>query len=182
MQQPDTPHHAKTPYDEAQPAAPQTEPQADAVEDPTPALAAAQAELARLREDGLRERAELENLRRRLTRDLEQARRFANERLLSELLPVFDSLEAGLASATEASPLRDGLELTLRQLRKVASDHGLTVVDPAGEAFDPQQHQAIGMVDGQGQAPNTVVQVAQRGYVLNERLLRPALVMVARDA
>ncbi|MDR0181761.1 nucleotide exchange factor GrpE [Lysobacter arvi] len=142
---------------------------------------ALQAELAQLREDTLRERAELENQRKRMTREIDMARKFANERLLSELLPVIDSLEAGLAvQADTAAHLREGMELTLRQLMKVASDNGLIVVDPVGQPFDPERHQAMSMVDPAGHAPGNVVQVYQKGWVLNERLLRPALVVVAR--
>src|SRR5688572_23478791 len=94
-------------------------------------LEAAQAELAKLREDSLRERAELDNQRRRLARDIEVARKFANERLLGDLLPVIDSLEAGLAvQGDTAQHLREGTELTLKQLLKVAADNGLTAVNP----------------------------------------------------
>jgi molecular chaperone GrpE len=135
-----------------------------------------------LKEETLRERAELDNQRKRLARDVEQARKFANERLLSELLPVFDSLDAGLqAAGHESGPLRDGLELTLKQLLKVAADNGLRRVDPLGEAFNPEWHQAISQSAEPGAVPGSVVQVFQKGYVLNERLLRPALVVVAAD-
>lgn len=138
-------------------------------------------ELEQTRAEMLRERADLENQRKRMGRDQEQLRKFANERLLADLLPVFDSLDAGLAAAGEsASPLRDGLELTCRQLLKVAADNGLRALDPAGEAFNPDYHQAISQVDSADAAPGSVVQVFQKGYVLNERLLRPALVVVAR--
>lgn len=133
-----------------------------------------------LREEMLRERAELENQRRRLIRDVEQARRFANERLLSDLLPVFDSLDAGLnAAANQSGPLKDGLELTQKQLLKMAGEHGIVVVDPVGQTFDPEKHQAISQQPGNGAASGTVIQVFQKGYVLNDRLLRPALVVVA---
>ena len=108
-------------------------------------------ELDQLRAATLLERADLENQRKRVARDIEQARKFANERLLGDLLPVFDSLDAGLA-----------------------------VLDPAGEAFNPEHHQAISQADAPGAAPGSVVQVFQKGYVLNGRLLRPALVVVAR--
>lgn len=138
------------------------------------------AALGSLREEALRERAELENQRKRLARDVEQARRFANERLLSELLPVLDSLEAGLAAAgADGGALRDGLEATRRQLLKVGADHGMTQIDPQGEAFDPAWHQAVSQVPAPDAAPGSVVQVFQKGYVLNDRLLRPALVAVA---
>jgi len=139
------------------------------------------AELEQTRADVLRERADLENQRKRVSRDLEQLRKFANERLLGDLLPVFDSLDAGLAAAgSEPSPLRDGLELTFRQLLKVAADNGLSMLDPLGETFNPEFHQAVSHVEAPGAAPDSVVQVFQKGYVLNERLLRPALVVVAK--
>ena len=145
-------------------------------------LEALQNEVALLRSESLRERADLDNQRKRVARDVEQARRFANEKLLGELLPVFDSLDAGLnAAGTEASPLREGLELTYKQLLKVAADNGLTLLDPTGQPFNPEHHQAISQVDAPGAAPGSVVQVFQKGYLLNDRLLRPALVVVARD-
>jgi molecular chaperone GrpE len=138
------------------------------------------AAVAQMQEERLRERAELDNQRKRLVRDVDMARKFANERLLGDLLPVFDSLDAGLSAAgSEPSPLRDGLELTFKQLLKVAADNGLQLIDPVGQPFNPDQHQAISRQDGSDAAPDTVVQVFQKGYLLNERLLRPALVVVA---
>jgi molecular chaperone GrpE len=135
-----------------------------------------------LREESLRERAELDNQRKRLARDVEQARRFANERLLSQLLPVLDSLEAGLAvQGDTAQHLRDGMDLTLKQLLKVAADNGMTPIHPLGENFDPDWHQAISQVAAPEAVPGSVVQVFQKGYALNDRLLRPALVVVAAD-
>lgn len=139
-------------------------------------------QLGVVRDEQLRERAELENQRKRLVRDVDQARRFANERLLGDLLPVFDSLEAGLQAAGDNAKVREGLELTLRQLQRVAEANGLTTVDPTGTLFNPELQQAISLVDAPGAAPNTVVQVFQKGYLLNDRLLRPALVVVANDA
>ena len=151
-----------------------------------------------LKDETLRERAELDNQRKRLARDVDMARRFANERLLSELLPVLDSLDAGLnadaqgrASAAggrmpgatvgdDANVLRAGLDMTLKQLLKVANDNGLSVIDPIGQVFNPDQHQAISQAEQAGVAPGTVLQVFQKGYLLNDRLLRPALVVVAR--
>lgn len=144
-------------------------------------LEAAQAELAQLRGDSLRERADLENQRKRLERERDMARKFANERLLGELLPVLDSLEAGLnVPGDTAAHLREGMELTLRQLLKVVGDNGLVAVDPIGQPFNPDQHQAMSMVESAGHAPGHVVQVYQKGWLLNDRLLRPALVVVAR--
>ena len=146
-------------------------------------LDAAQVELAKLREEHLREHAELENTRKRQAREVEMSRKFANERLLASLLPVFDSLEAGIAAAHgESAQVREGLQLTLRQLTKAAADSGMTTVDPLGEAFNPEHHQAIGVVPSSAEhKPDTVAQVHQKGYLLNERLLRPALVMVAKS-
>ena len=141
---------------------------------------ALRAELEHLKAQSLMERADLENQRKRMSRELDNARRFANERLLGDLLPVLDSLEAGLANAPADDPLRAGLELTQRQLLRVAEINGLVTVAPvAGEAFDPDRHQAMSMIDAAGVAPGAVAQLFQKGYVLNERLLRPALVVVA---
>ena len=134
-----------------------------------------------LKDETLRERAELDNQRKRLARDVDMARKFANERLLSELLPVLDSLDAGLATTgDDASALRAGLDLTMKQLLKVAGDNGLVVVNPVGDVFNPDLHQAISQADAAGAAPGSVLQVFQKGYLLNDRLLRPALVVVAR--
>jgi molecular chaperone GrpE len=144
-------------------------------------VAELEAALLAVRDAQLRERAELENQRKRLVRDVEQARKFANERLLNELLPVMDSLERGLeAASTETGPLRDGMELTLRQLRKVSEDNGLEIVDPVGKPFNPEHHQAMSMVSANDQPEDTVVQVMQKGYLLNGRLLRPALVVISK--
>lgn len=140
------------------------------------------AQLEACRQESLRVLADVENQRKRLARDAEQARRYATERLISDLLPVADALEAGLrAGGDDAARLREGIELTHRQFSKVLESHGLAVIDPVGERFDPELHQAMAMVDAPGQAPGTVVMVLQKGYRLNERLVRPALVQVARD-
>ena len=148
----------------------------------TDELEALRAELEQLKAQSLVERADLENQRKRIAREIETARKFANERLLADLLPVFDSLDAGLAAAgADAGALRDGLELTYRQLLKVAGDNGLSVVDPTGAAFNPEHHQAISQVDAGDAVPGSVVQVFQKGYLLNGRLLRPAMVVVARE-
>ena len=155
---------------------------ADAVQDiPEEQLEALRGELEQLKAQSLLERADLENQRKRLARDVDNARKYANERLLGELLPLFDSMEAGLASAAENDPLRAGLELTLKQLHTIAEKNGLSEVAPAaGDAFDPERHQAMSMVAAAGVAPGAVAQTFQKGYVLNDRLLRPALVVVAQ--
>jgi len=147
-------------------------------------IEALKAELEQLRAQALIDRADLENQRKRLTREAETARKFANERLLGDLLPVFDSLDAGLAALGEdAQPsVREGLELTRQQLLKVTGESGLDEVNPAGEAFNPEHHQAISQAPAGEIPPGHVVQVFQKGYLLNGRLLRPALVVVAQEA
>lgn len=143
---------------------------------------ALRAALEQLTAQSLLERADLDNQRKRMARELDNARKFANERLLGDLLPVLDSLDAGLANASADDPLRAGLELTQRQLLRVAEINGLVTVAPdAGAPFNPEHHQAMSMIEAPGVAPGAVVQVFQKGYVLNERLLRPALVVVAKD-
>jgi molecular chaperone GrpE len=144
-------------------------------------LAEFEAKLAEMRDTVLRERAELDNQRKRLQRDLEQARRFANEKLLADLLPVLDNLERGLAAeGSDYSALRGGVELTQRELIRVADAGGLKAVGEVGESFDPERHQAMSMVESAEHASGSVVAVMQKGYVLNDRLLRPALVTVAK--
>jgi molecular chaperone GrpE len=145
-------------------------------------VAELEASNAELRETVLREKAELENQRRRLHRDLEQARRFANEKLLNELLPVYDGLEGGLAvEGGDVASMREGISLTLKSLLKVGENNGMAQIDPLGQPLDPDRHHAVSIVEAPGKAPGTVVSVLQKGYVLNDRLLRPALVAVAKD-
>ena len=144
-------------------------------------LAEYENKIGEMREVLLRERAEIENQRKRLQRDLEQARKFANERLLGDLLPVFDGLEHGLlADTSDTAALREGMDLTLKALTKVGEGNGLKAIDPIGQPFNPELHQAMTMVDAPGKAANTVVAVMQKGYVLNDRLLRPALVAISK--
>lgn len=147
-------------------------------------LEQAEAELETARDNQLRERAELDNQRRRMSQDMERTRRFANEKLLRELLPVCDNLERGMASEHPGTEhLLEGMHLTRKSLLKVMQDSGLTQLDPVGETFDPEFHEAMTMVPAEpGQAPDTVVSVLEKGYVLNERLLRPARVIVTREA
>ncbi len=132
----------------------------------------------------LRLQAELENQRKRALRDVQNARKFGLEPLLNDLLPVIDSLEMGLQASrgenVTVESLREGTEITLNMFSTMLQKHGIAEVNPAGEKFDPEFHQAMSMQEVEGAAPNTVVQVLQKGYTLNERLLRPALVMVAK--
>jgi molecular chaperone GrpE len=144
-------------------------------------LAEYENKIGEMRDVLLRERAEIENQRKRLHRDLDQARKFANERLLGDLLPVFDNLERGLAADTaDSTALREGMDLTLKALTKVGEGNGLRAIDPLGQPFNPELHQAMTMVEAPDKAPNTVVLVMQKGYVLNDRLLRPALVAISK--
>jgi molecular chaperone GrpE len=102
--------------------------------------------------------------------------------LLNGLLPVFDGLESGLAvGGGDVASMREGLDLTLKALLKVAENHGMAQVDPVGQPLDPERHHAVSIVEAPGTPPGTVVSVLQKGYVLNDRLLRPALVAVAKD-
>lgn len=138
-------------------------------------------QVASMRDEVLRERADLVNSRNRLAKDLELGRKFANEKLLADLLPVIDALEAGLAAAGgdgDSEALRSGMELTYRELVKVVDANGLKMVNPVGEAFNPEHHQAIQSLDAEDVPPGHVMNVFQKGWVLNGRLLRPALVVV----
>ena len=128
----------------------------------------------------LRAKAEGENIRRRAQEDISKAHKFAVEKFAGELLAVKDSLEAALAVPEQTvDSFKAGVELTLKQLVSAFEKNALTEINPAGEKFDPHKHQAIGMVDSD-QEPNTVVTVLQKGYLIAERTLRPALVMVAK--
>ena len=128
----------------------------------------------------LRAKAETENVRRRAQEDIAKAAKFSIERFAGELLAVVDSLDAALAVENPCvDSLRSGTELTLKQLLAAFEKSGLKQLNPAGEKFDPNFHQAISMVPSE-QEPNTVVTVLQKGYLIAERVLRPALVMVAQ--
>jgi molecular chaperone GrpE len=169
-----------------------TESTPDALPDPVtgpadgPAIEASAAlatELAAAREEQVRLLAEMDNLRKRAARDVEAARRYGTERLLGDLLPVADSLEAGLrVGGTDPARLAEGMAATLRLLDKALERHGLEPIDPQGAAFDPELHQAMNVVEPGGAAPGSVVTVFQKGYRLSDRLLRPAMVAVAKDA
>jgi molecular chaperone GrpE len=132
----------------------------------------------------LRLQADLDNLRKRAERDVASAHKFALERFATELLPVRDSLEMGLAAfSTEgADPekLREGVELTLQMLTSAMGKFEIREVNPDGERFNPDFHQAMSMQERDDVDPNTVVTVVQKGYLLNERLLRPAMVIVSK--
>ncbi|PLX74007.1 MAG: nucleotide exchange factor GrpE [Desulfuromonas sp.] len=130
----------------------------------------------------LRALADLENYRKRAQRDKEDAIRFANDNLLREMVPVIDNLERAVEHANDdqGSSLLEGVEMTLVQFRKVLETFGVKPVESIGQPFDPNFHQAMGQVESDEYEPNTVVQEMQKGYTLNNRLLRPAMVMVAK--
>lgn len=127
----------------------------------------------------LRAKADAENARRRALDEIDKARKFALDKFAAELLPVKDSLEAALATGDSASieSLKSGVDLTLKQLSGVFEKNSIKEISPLGDRFDPNYHQAIAMVDGEGEA-NTVATVLQKGYALNDRVMRPALVTV----
>jgi molecular chaperone GrpE len=128
----------------------------------------------------LRAKADAENARKRSDAEVFQARKFAVENFSTELLPVKDALEAALAVQNSTiESLQSGVELTLKQLKSAFEKFKIVEIDPGGEKFDPHRHQAISMVESDA-APNTVVTVLQKGYLLHERVLRPAMVMVAK--
>jgi len=127
--------------------------------------------------------AEMENLRKRAEREVQNAHKFALERFFGELLPVRDSLELGLAATSDAvdvAKLREGVELTLRQLAAAMEKFGAREIHPLGIKFNPNEHEAMAMAPTDQAEPNTVIQVLQKGYSLNDRLIRPAKVLVAQ--
>lgn len=140
----------------------------------------AERKAAELQEAWLRAKAETENLRRRAQEDVSKASKFAADKFASAMLPVKDSLEAALATANQTvDSLREGVELTLRQLIAAFDGASVSEENPLGAKFDPNVHQAISTVEADAE-PNTVVTVLQKGYLLHGRVLRPALVMVAK--
>lgn len=155
-------------------------------EDLESALNEAQDEVNRLRDAALRAHAEMENVRRRAERDVQKAHKFSLERVMIDLLEVVDSMERGLLAAdaeqVSVEQLKEGTELTHRLLDKVLAKHGLTEIAPHGETFNPEFHEALSMLPTNEAAPDTVVQVVQKGYLLNDRLIRPARVIVARQS
>ena len=130
-------------------------------------------------------RAETENVRKRGERDLQNAHKYALDRFIADLLPVKDSLELGVEAAADivdVNKLREGSELTLKMLKNVLAKFGVEEINPAGQKFNPEFHEAMAMQPSRQVEPNTVLHVAQKGYLLNGRLLRPAMVIVAQAA
>jgi molecular chaperone GrpE len=168
---------AERPHPTAGPAEQEQVPTADSL------LAAAEARAEQHRADFLRAIAELENVRKRSAREIDSARQYGVERFASDLLPVADTLAIALDSAgsADATTLIAGQEATLRLLQKAFERAGLTVLDPAGQPFDPAQHEAMAMQASAEHPPHTVLQVVQKGWLLNGRLLRPARVIVSAE-
>ena len=144
------------------------------------AVEALEKDLAEARDQVLRARAEEENTRRRAARDADNARKFALEKFTGDLLPVIDSFERALEAAADDSAVQEGLDLSMKLLAGVLEKAGIEVVDPIGEPFDPTYHEAMATVDNPDAEPGSVTEVVQKGYVLNGRLLRAAMVLVAK--
>jgi molecular chaperone GrpE len=149
---------------------------------PEDELARLRSELAAAQEQVMRVAAEQENIRKRAARDIEQAHRYALEKFAQELLPVRDSLELAVANAgrADSASLVAGQEATLKLLARAFERFSILGVEPNGEPFDPQRHEAIAMRESSSAEPQSILEVVQRGYELNGRLLRPARVVVAR--
>jgi len=160
-----------------------TEP-VDPVEKLETELQAARLEAIAARQDMLRMQADMENLRKRLLREHEKGRLRTLERFMIDLLPVRDSLERGLDAASDPAAtveaLTQGKQLIMKMLTKAMGDHGLQTIDPVGEAFDPEKHEAMTMLTSDQHADNTVIDVLEKGYQLHDRLIRPAKVVVSR--
>ena len=148
-------------------------------------LTAAELAAEKARDDLLRVQAEMQNLRRRTEQDVERAHKYGIEKFSTELLVVADNLERALNSASEskdesAKAILDGVSLTLKSLNDCFAKFSIEAVDPLGEPFDPQLHQAIATQESPGSEPNSVIEVIQKGYTLNGRVIRPAMVMVSK--
>ncbi|RNF51466.1 nucleotide exchange factor GrpE [Marinomonas hwangdonensis] len=163
------------------------EPEADLLEEVTEndELAKALEEVAQYKEAALRAHADAQNVRRRAEQDVEKAHKFGLEKFAKSVVNVADNLERALASAPdtgESDPVREGVELTLKDLLETLARFEVKVVDPHGEPFNPELHQAITMVPNPELEANTVMDVVQKGYTINGRLLRPAMVVVSSAA
>ncbi len=132
----------------------------------------------------MRLRAEIENNRKRAERDIENAHKYALKNFIENLLPIIDSMEMGQTAAradnATLESIREGSEMTMTMLLQLLEKQGLETIDPLGEKFDPEKHQAMSMIEAAGAESNTVVEVMQKGFALNDRLVRPAMVVVAK--
>ena len=174
----------------AEPGAPESEPVTEAQEQALDEASELRQENERLKmeareniDKALRATAELENIRKRAARDVENAHKYALERFINGLLPVIDSMELGInasQSAEDIGSLREGMDLTLKMLFDCLEKFGVQVIDPGDEKFDPNRHEAVSMQELEGRDSGQVVSVMQKGYELNGRLVRPAMVVVAK--
>lgn len=172
------------PAAEAEAAASESEGQTvDAVQAEIESLTA---QLSEAKDQALRAQAEAQNARRRAEQDVEKAHKFGQEKLVNDLLPVVDNLERALESMNTEDealkPVVEGVELTLKSFQDTLVRHKVEAINPVGEPFDPQLHQAMSMVPAPDAEPNTVINVFQKGYTLHGRLVRPAMVVVAKAA
>ncbi|MBA3988332.1 nucleotide exchange factor GrpE [Aliidiomarina maris] len=199
MTKPEQPNtEAQTEQDLEQPVETQADQEAAAGQEPSSqgdalarigeleaALAAAQDEVQSRKDAALRAAAEAENVRRRAAQDVQKARDFALEKFAAELLSVVDNLERALQSVGDSSDSQEalvaGIEMTHKSFLSTLEKFGIASVDPQGQPFNPEQHEAMGMQESAEHPANTVLAVLQKGYVLNGRLLRPAMVMVSRE-
>ena len=160
-------------------------------DDASPTVDAVQAEIEQLtgelqnaREQALRTQAEMQNIRRRAEQDIEKAHKFGQEKLVGDLLPVVDNLERALEAMDHndptLKPVLEGVELTLKSFHDTLGRHKVEAINPVGEPFDPQLHQAMTAVESADAEPNTVLNVFQKGYTLHGRLVRPAMVVVSK--
>tara|TARA_R110002049_G_scaffold114812_12_gene266182 strand:+ start:3865 stop:4449 length:585 start_codon:yes stop_codon:yes gene_type:complete len=171
------------PDEAAQAASEEATEQTGATEEAT--LESLQEELKLAKEDALRAQADAQNVMRRAEQDVEKARKFALERFCAELLPVVDNLERALEASSGddeiVKPIAEGVQLTLKSFQDALKKFHIEAIDPVGEPFDPQLHQAMSMVENPDVEPNTVTLVMQKGYTLSGRLVRPAMVMVSKS-
>ena len=148
-------------------------------------LAQVQEEAAQAKDQYVRAEAEMANVRRRVEKDVENAHKFGQEKLTKELLAVADNLERAIVSIeaenADVTAIKEGVDMTLKGLQDVFGKFNIEAIDPQGEPFDPKLHQAMSMVENSEVEPNTVIAVMQKGYTLNGRLVRPAMVMVSKS-
>ena len=168
---------------ETDPLAEEAEPELQTVAELMSQLEVAQAEVAAMKDQMLRGQAEIQNIRRRAEQDVEKAHKFGLEKFATEMLAVVDNLERAIEAAGDdeaVKPMREGVEMTLNMFVGGLAKFNVEQLNPEGEPFNPELHQAMSMVPAEGVAANTVVAVMQKGYTLNGRLVRPAMVMVAK--
>lgn len=185
----ESPPEGGAPADSADDTSATADDQTEDVESLKAAVEEAQREIAGLEDRALRATAEAENVRRRADRSIENARKFALEKFVEDLLPAVDSFERAVEAAsghvegegTGTSAIAEGIELSLKLLLGAMERQGIAVVDPIGAPFDPNLHEAMTMVDNAEVEPGSVVDVFQKGYTVNGRLIRPARVIVARQ-